>query len=106
MREARRRAVPNETVVSERIHHHSGMLRRDVFTARPPSGDFILSTTGVTWGIGRAIDGSLMQMTAGERQKNVALATLLMLADRNGADAWETVGTGAYRLVKRYRSDA
>jgi hypothetical protein len=47
-----------------------------------------------------------MQMTAGEREKNVALATLLMLADRNGADAWETVGTGSYRLVKRYRSEA
>ena len=47
-----------------------------------------------------------MQMTAGEREKHVAVATLLMLADRNGADAWETVGTGSYRLVNRYRSKA
>jgi hypothetical protein len=83
------------------------MLRRKVFTDRPPDGDYILSPTGFTWGIGRSnVDGSLMQMTTGEREKNVALATLLMLADRDGADAWETVGTGSYWLVKRYRSGA
>ena len=83
------------------------MLHRKVFTDRPPDGDYILSPTGFTWSIGRSnVDGSLMQMTAGEREKNVALATLVMLADRDGADAWETVGTGSYRLVKRYRSEA
>ena len=81
------------------------MFRRTVFTVRPPDGDYILSPTGFTWGIGRSnVDGSLMQMTTGEREKNVALATLFMLADRDGADAWETVGTGSYWLVKRYRS--
>jgi hypothetical protein len=83
------------------------MFHRKVYTDRPPDGDYILSPTGLTWGIGRSnVDGSRMQMTAGEREKNVALATLLMLADRNGADAWETVGTGSYWLVKRYRSVA
>ena len=83
------------------------MIRRDVFIARPPSGDYILSPTGFTWGIGRSnVDGSRMQVTTGEREKNVALATLFMLADRDGADAWETVGTGSYWLVKRYRSGA
>ena len=83
------------------------MFPRKVFTDRPPDGDYILSPTGFSWSIGRSnVDGSLMQMTAGERKKNVALATLLMLADRDGADAWETVGTGSYWLVKRYRSGA
>ena len=83
------------------------MLRRKVFTDRPPDGDYILSPTGLTWGIRRSnVDGSRMQITTGEREKNVALATLLMLADRNGADAWETAGTTSYRLVKRYRSGA
>ena len=78
------------------------MLHRKVFTDRPPDGDYILSPTGFTWSIGRSnVDGSLMQMTAGERKR-----TLLMLADRDGADAWETVGTGSYWLVKRYRSGA
>ena len=83
------------------------MFRRDVFTARPPAGDYVLGTTGLTWGIGRSnVDGSVMQMTAGEREKSVAVATILMIADGNGADAWETFGTGSYRLVKRYRSMA
>ena len=83
------------------------MLHRKVFTDRPPDGDYILSPTGFTWSIGRSnVDGSLMQMTAGERKRNVALSTLLMLADRDGADAWETVGTGSYWLVKRYRPGA
>ena len=83
------------------------MLHRKVFTDRPPDGDYILSSTGFTWGIGRSnVDGSVMQMTAGEREKSVALATLLMIADGNGADAWETFGTGSYRLVKRDRSKA
>jgi hypothetical protein len=83
------------------------MFPRKVFTDRPPDGDYILSPTGFSWSIGRSnVDGSLMQMTAGERKKNIALATLLMLADRDGADAWETVGTGSYWLVKRYRSGA
>ena len=78
-----------------------------MFTARPPAGDYILRPTGLTWGIGRSnVDGSLMQMTAGEREKKVALATLLILADGNGADAWETAGADSYRLVKRYRSRA
>ena len=81
------------------------MLRRNVYTVRPPAGDYILCPTGVTWNIRRSNDdGSFMQMTAGEREKNVALGTLLMLADGSGADAWETVSTGSYRLVKRYRT--
>ena len=59
------------------------MFRRKVFTARPPGGDYILSPTGFTWGIGRSnVDGSRIQMNTGERDKNVALATLLMLARR------------------------
>ena len=91
----------------ERIRDHSSMLRRDVFIVRPPSGDYILSRTGFSWGIGRSnVDGSVLQMFAGERKKNLALAALVMLADRDGADAWETVGAGSYRLVKRYRSEA
>ena len=83
------------------------MIRRDVFIVRPPSGDYILSATGLTWGIGRSnVDGSLLQMFAGERQKSVALAKLFMLADRDGAMRGRPVGSGSFRLVKRYRSEA
>jgi hypothetical protein len=80
------------------------MMRRDVFTARPPYGDYILSPTGFTWDVRCATGtGSVMSISTGERNRKVALASLLALAERDKADAWETVGTGSFWLIKRYR---
>lgn len=80
------------------------MRRRAVFTARPPHGDYILSPTGFSWDIRRATsNGSVMGISAGERNRKVALASLLALAEGDKADAWETVGTGSFWLIKRYR---
>jgi hypothetical protein len=45
-----------------------------------------------------------MSISAGERNKKIALATLLSLAEGDKTDAWETVGTGSFWLIKRYRS--
>jgi hypothetical protein len=81
------------------------VIRRDIFTANPPRGDYILSPTGLTWGVRRTNgNGSVMNISAGERNRKIALATLLSLAEGDKADAWETVGTGSFRLIKRYRS--
>ena len=83
------------------------MFHRDVFSARPPAGDYILRPTGLTWNIGCATaDGSIVQIAVGARTKSVALATLVMWADRGDADAWETFGADSYRLVKRNRPHA
>jgi hypothetical protein len=80
------------------------VIRRDTFTTTPPSGDYVLSTTGLTWSIDRTSpDGVVMRIVAGERTKKGALARLLMLAEGDRADAWETFGTGSYRLIKRCR---
>ena len=80
------------------------MMRRDVFTERPPHGDYILSPTGFSWDVRRATgNGSVMSISAGERDRKVALASLLALAEGDKADAWETVGTGSFWLIKRYR---
>lgn len=80
------------------------MFHRDVFSACPPVGDYILRSTGLTWNIGYSTpDGSLVQVAVGARTKSVALATLLMWAGRGEADAWEMFGADSYRLVKRYR---
>jgi hypothetical protein len=80
-------------------------MRRDIFTANPPRGDYFLSPTGLTWGVRRANgNGSVMSISAGERNKKIALATLLSLAEGDKTDAWETVGTGSFWLIKRYRS--
>jgi hypothetical protein len=79
-------------------------MRRGVFTACPPHGDYILSPTGVSWAVRRATsNGSVMSISAGERNRQVALASLLALAEGDKADAWETVGTGSFWLIRRYR---
>lgn len=81
------------------------MIRRDVFTAHPPGGDYLLSPTGLTWGVRRTTgSGSVTGISAGERDRKMALATLLSLAEGDKADAWETAGPGSFRLIKRYRS--
>jgi hypothetical protein len=80
-------------------------MRRDIFTANPPRGDYFLSPTGLTWGVRRTNgNGSAMSISNGERDKKRALATLLSLAEGDKTDAWETVGTGSFWLIKRYRS--
>lgn len=80
------------------------MIRRGIFTATPPAGDYILSTTGLTWSVDRpSADGLVMRVVAGERDRKSALARLLALAEGDRADAWETFGTGSYRLIKRCR---
>ena len=80
------------------------MIRRGIFTATPPAGDYLLSTTGLTWNVDRtSADGGVLRIHAGERDKKRALAALLGLAAGDRADAWETAGVGSYRLIERYR---
>jgi hypothetical protein len=81
------------------------LIRRDTFTAVPPAGDYFLSTTGLTWNVDRtSADGIVLRVVAGERTRKSALARLLELAEGAGSDAWETFGTGTYRLIKRCRA--
>lgn len=81
------------------------LFRQDTFTSRPPPGDYVLSSTGVTWGVRRINSSeSVADLSAGARERKIALATLLSLAEGDRADAWEAAGTGAFRLIKRYRS--
>ena len=81
------------------------MIRRQIFTASPPRGDYILGSTGVSWNVDRTNgDGTVMRISAGERNKKSALAALLSLAEGDKTDAWEPVGTNSYRLIKRHRA--
>lgn len=80
------------------------VIRREILTATPPSGDYILSPTGFSWSVCRSQgDGSGVSISAGERNKTRALATVFLLAEGDKADAWETVGTGSFWLIKRCR---
>jgi hypothetical protein len=101
-------AVPR-SIMEQALHEpvsgwRDSLIHRDLFTANPAQGDYILSSTGLTWGICRANDdGSVMSLFAGENNRKAAVATLVSLAKRDNADAWETVGFGSFRLIKRYR---
>jgi hypothetical protein len=80
------------------------MFRRETLTANPPDGDFILSPTGYSWNVRRSLgDGSALIIAEGERKKAVALASLISLAEADKTDAWETVGTGVFWLLRRFR---
>jgi hypothetical protein len=80
------------------------MWRRETLTTNPPDGDYILSPTGYSWNVRRSIGGgSVQSITAGERNKAVAVASLISLAEADRTDAWETVGTGVFWLIKRFR---
>jgi hypothetical protein len=80
------------------------MFRREILTANPPDGDFILSPTGYSWNLRRSLgNGSAQSIATGERTKAVALARLISLADADKTDAWETVGNGVFWLLRRFR---
>ena len=80
------------------------MFRRETLTANPPNGDFILSPTGYTWNVRRSLgDGSAASVIAGERNKAIARAGLMSLAETDKTDAWETAGTGVFWLLRRFR---
>jgi hypothetical protein len=80
------------------------VIRRGTFTAAPPAGDYVLSTTGATWNVDRTKgDSAVLRFVTGERTRTSALAALLGLAAADKTDAWETAGPGSYRLVQRYR---
>ena len=79
-------------------------IRRRIFTAMPPAGDYILTTTGLTWNVDRkSADSAVLRIVAGEGSKKSAWTTILGLAAADRTDAWETAGPGSYRLIERYR---
>ena len=80
------------------------MWRRETLTTAPPGGDYILSPTGYSWNVRRSNgDGSVQSIAAGQRTRAVALASLMALAEADKTDAWETVGTGEFWLLRRFR---
>ena len=74
------------------------------FSTNPPPGDYILTTSGVTWNLDRrTAAGGVLRILAGEPNRQSVLARLLGLAEQDRSDAWETFGADTYRLIKRFR---
>jgi len=79
-------------------------MRRTVFITVPRQGDYVLSSTGITWTVDRARgDGSVSRISAGERNRVLALNAVRSLAGRDGTDGWEAAGIRSYRLIAHHR---
>lgn len=79
-------------------------MRRAVFTTVPPKNDYVLSPTGFTWNLDHVQgDGSISRISAGARNRLVALRALLRLAERDGTDVWDAAGIRCYQLLACYR---
>ena len=82
-------------------------MHRDIFISTPPSGDYVVNPAGFTWHV-RAVTatGSMLSLLVTDRTRKSAVARMLSLAETDRVDAWEKVGFGSFRLVKRFRGDA
>lgn len=79
-------------------------MHRDVHTATPIKGDYILSFTGLTWNVLRSTgEASATSVSSGDRDRKTALARIRTLTEQDGADGWEAGGHGLYRQVTRFR---
>ena len=77
---------------------------RESDSARPNKGDYILSCTGLTWNVLRSTgEFSTMSVTSSDRDRATALARIRTLAERDGADGWETDGPDLFRQITRFR---
>lgn len=79
-------------------------MAREVLSAGPVEGDYILSPTGFSWNVLRSNGnhgGS--SVATGERDKKAAIAHVRRLAAAAGADGWETVGSGLFWRISHHR---
>ncbi len=80
------------------------MMHREIYTARPIVGDYILSFTGLSWNILRRVgDDSALSISTGDRDRKSALARIRTLSESDGADAWQADGDNLFRQIVRFR---
>ena len=80
------------------------MVRRETVTLQPLEHDYILGTTGYSWNVRRSHGGgAVSSVSEAIRDRHTALSRALSLAEADDTDAWETVGTGVFWLLKGFR---
>ena len=86
------------------LSHWGTVFARQTLTRQPPPGDYVLGTTGFSWSVRRSDGhGSAHSISEGARDRKTALAKLLVLAEADHADAWETVGDGVFWRLRQFR---
>jgi hypothetical protein len=80
------------------------VIKRETVTVQPLEHDYILGTTGLSWNVRRSNgNGAVASVSEAIRDKHTALLQVLSLAEADHTDAWETVGTGVFWRLKRFR---
>jgi hypothetical protein len=80
------------------------MMHREIHTAQPVAGDYILPFTGFTWNVLRSTGRqSAMGVSTGDRDRKTALARIRTLSEHENADGWEADGSDLFRQVTRFR---
>lgn len=79
------------------------MTDRDRLTP-PPEQDYVLSTSGLSWHVRRSNGtGGYFSVSEGHRDRRAALSKALSLGAADRTDVWESVGTGVFWMVERFR---
>ena len=80
------------------------MMHREVYTARPIIGDYILSFTGLSWNILRRIgENRALSISTGDRDRKTALERIRTLSEADGSDAWQVDDDHLFRQIVRFR---
>ena len=80
------------------------MMHREVYTARPIIGDYILSFTGLSWNILRRIgENRALSISTGDRDRKTALERIRTLSEADGSDAWQVDDDQLFRQIVRFR---
>ena len=76
------------------------------YTRQPLTGDYILDRTGISWSVNRGLEnGAVARLTEGGASKEAARDAVVTSARTDATDAWETIGTGEFRLLEAHRHD-
>ena len=79
-------------------------MHRDVYTATPVIGDYILRSTGYSWNVLRYIgSGAATSISTGDRLRKSALERVRSLSETDGADGWEASSNNLFRQIVRFR---
>ena len=79
-------------------------MPREMTITALPEHDYVVGPTGYSWNVRRSTGtGAFLSVSEGNRDREAAVAKGLSLAEADSTDVWETVGTGVFWRLRRFR---
>lgn len=73
-------------------------------TTTPPEHDYVVRFTGYSWSVRRSNgSGGFFSIAEGERDRRMAIANVIALAESARTDVWETTGNDVFWRLRRFR---